>query len=378
MAGFALALAAGCALHALDPAREPASVGSFLARSNNPDDAPKAADAWARAVRSDSANAYAWASFGEALQAAGHVEQGRAAFRRAVELAPSVPQIWFHDAIFDFKAGDSASGLQAVSRILEQVSDYDDVFFGYFDRLQLTPSDVMPHIQQNRRAEQSYTEHLISIDNVDAAQQAWHITLQRGFIDDQLTAHYISCLLKNHRYDTAGQDWASAQRGSGYPEQNLIFNGDFEHEPTGCPLDWVIEPSDQFETTRDDTSAHEGRWSLKLKFHGDRNVSYANVVQVVPVRAGKYHFRGWIRTDGITTDQGVRINIFDPENRDRLNIQTSSIMGTTAWAPIDESFSVRESSKVIRIQVVRSPSLKFDNAIGGTAWLDSFALQRES
>lgn len=378
IAGFGLALAAGYALHALDPTREPAGVGSVLARSNHPGDRPKAAEAWGQAVRTDSANAFTWASFGEALRAAGRVEQGRAVLQRALELAPSVPQIWFNDAVFQFELGDVASGLQAVSRMLEQVSAYDDVFFNYFDRLQLTPNDVLPHLQHNRRAAQSYTEHLVLVDNVDAAGQAWHVLLERGFADDRLTGHYISCLLKNHRYETAAIDWAAAQHTPEYPEKNLIFNGDFERETTGCPLDWEIQPSDQFETTRDNSFAHEGHWSLKLSFHGDRNVSYANVVQVVPVRAGRYHFQAWIRTDGITTDEGIRINILDPESPERLNILTPSIKGTTAWMPIDALFDVLGSTQVMRVQVVRSRSMKFDNAIAGKAWLDSFSLKRDA
>lgn len=375
--GLVLAVASAWGLYGLDPARQPQHIASELAKENHPDRA-KLIDVSAEAVRRDSANAYAWGAFGQALVDSGRVDEARQAMKRATELGQNVPQIWFNDAVFHFKIAENAFGLRSVGRVLAQVSDYDDTFFDYFDRVQMDPGSVLAEFGENQRAAQSYAKHLIATGNIDAAQRAWHILQARRFTDDSLTVAYVSGLLEHHRYEAARDDWAASRERSDYPKKNLVFNGDFEQSFSGCPLDWEIKESKDFDTTRDDSMAHEGRWSLKIRFHGDANVDYANVMQTVRVHPGNHEFRAWIRTDAVTTDQGIRIQIFDPENPARLDVRTVPVTGTHDWMPLEASFTVSENTNLIAIRVIRSPSLKFDNAITGTAWLDSVSLREES
>jgi tetratricopeptide (TPR) repeat protein len=378
ISGIALALAGIWALRALDPARRPEGIASALSRQNNPAARTKAAAVFAQAVRADSASAYRWADFAEALAAAGRIEEARRAFQRATDLAEGVPQIWFHDAIFHFELGENDLGLRSVRRVLDEAAEYDAVFFDYFDRLELKPRRVLAEIEQNQRATRSYTEHLITVNNADGAQEAWRTLVAHRFIDDRLTASYISCLLRNHRYEAARSDWAASQQQPDFQDSNLVFNGDFERPFTGCPLDWAIQPSEHFETTRDDSVAYHGHWSLKIHFHGDGNVTYANIMQTVRVHPGRHHLSAWIRTENITTNEGIRLEILDPESPARLALKTSVITGSHDWMVIDAPFVVPQSSNLIAVRVIRSPSLMFDNAISGTAWLDSVSVREGS
>jgi len=376
--GVALALGGIWALNGLDPARRPERIAEVLRREDNQNARSQVVTLLAQAVRSDSANAYRLSDYGEALAAAGRVEEARQTFRRATDLAQGLPQIWFHAAVFHFQLGETALGLSSVRRILDEVPDYDATFFDYFDSLDLGPGRVLPDIEQNPRAARSYTKHLIAVNKVDWAQEAWHALLDRHFLDADVTALYISCLLRNHRYEAARHDWAASQEPSDYPNSNLVFNGGFERDLTRCPLDWEIQQSEQFDTARDDTVAYHGRWSIKIHFHGDGNVSYSNLVQTVRVHPGVHHLSAQIRTDGITTNEGIRLEILDPENPSRLDVRTGDITGSHDWTPIDQSFTVPQSTNIVAIRAVRAPSTKFDNAIGGSAWLDSVSLREGS
>jgi hypothetical protein len=190
--------------------------------------------------------------------------------------------------------------------------------------------------------------------------------------------NYIDALLKAHRYEQAQRDWASSwgsDRGE-YPDRNLLFNGDFEREPTGCDLDWRVTPSTEFETIRDKSSAKQGQWSLLIRFRGTGNVAYENVEQLVRVTPGPHTLRAWIRTDAISTREGVRFRIIDAEAEGRLDVRTEAWTGTHDWTPVNQSFTVPPGTNLVAVRLVRRVSEEFDNRIKGSLWVDDIRLTR--
>jgi tetratricopeptide (TPR) repeat protein len=369
-----LALGAVAALRKLDPSQSP-DVFAFAALNQPQPEVQKAVGLYTEALRRDSANPYRWSDLGQALLSAGNREQARSCYRRALELSRQVPQVWLRDANFHFELDEPQDALRSAAHVLKTVPDYDSVLFGYFDRLIDSPSAVLAQIGDDRRATRSYLQHLVGTGNMDGARAAWDHALVKGFNDDPLTASYVDGLLRAHRYLEAKQDWSRSlgdNRGD-YPDRNLIFNGGFEREPSGCALDWRIQPSDAFETTRDHVG-HDGKWALKLQFHGNANVSYQSVIQLVPIRPGNYLLRAWVRTDGITTNEGPRLAIQDAQSPNLLNIRSDPFLGTAGWTPVTIPFTVGPHTSLISIRVIRESSPKFDSKIDGAFWLDSISL----
>jgi hypothetical protein len=81
-----------------------------------------------------------------------------------------------------------------------------------------------------------------------------------------------------------------------------------------------------------------------------------------------------VRTERLTTDEGIGFRILDPTAASRLDVKTERVTGTSDWRKIDQVFEVRPQTRLIQIQVVRQPSLKFDNNISGTVWIDTVQL----
>jgi len=182
--------------------------------------------------------------------------------------------------------------------------------------------------------------------------------------------------LKGHRYEQAQRDWASSlgeARGD-FPDKNLLYNGSFERELSGGALDWRILPSDEFETVRDKTFSKQGDWALVIRFQGAANVSYAHIEQSAIVTPGLHTLQAWIRTDGVTTDEGPRFQIVDAESPGRLDVRTNSWTGTHDWILLSQSFTVPASTHLIALRIVRQPSDAFDNRIKGTVWVDGVRL----
>ena len=93
------------------------------------------------------------------------------------------------------------------------------------------------------------------------------------------------------------------------------------------------------------------------------------------MRPGPYRFHALIRTEGLTTDQGLRFRISDAEAPARLDVVLGQFTGSSPWSGVEHDLVVSPETRLLQVQVIRQPSMKFDNKIGGTAWIDGLKLE---
>lgn len=184
-------------------------------------------------------------------------------------------------------------------------------------------------------------------------------------------------MLHDRICDDASSVWAqyTGSRQPGYRRNNFLYNGGFETEPAPSPLDWKVSKIGGVDVRRDRQVAHSGEWSLRIDFLGKDNLNYSHISQTACVRPGRLRFRASVKTSGITTDQGPAFRVFDIEAPARLDLRTSPLHGDADWHPVELSFTVPPGTRLLGVQVVRSPSLKFDSKIAGTVWIDDVALE---
>jgi hypothetical protein len=53
-----------------------------------------------------------------------------------------------------------------------------------------------------------------------------------------------------------------------------------------------------------------------------------------------------------------------------------SFIGTNGWTRVEQTVRVPEATKLLEIQVIRKPTIKFENKVSGTAWIDDVSLSR--
>ena len=109
------------------------------------------------------------------------------------------------------------------------------------------------------------------------------------------------------------------------------------------------------------TSTHptstQARDRQRITFDGTQNLAYQNLYQAVLVVPGThYHFRGYLRTDQISTESGMRFEIFDPKDMKNLDILTPNETGTTPWTLEEADFTAGPKTHLIRIRLTRVPS----------------------
>ena len=344
----------------------------------DPESLEWAVSVYQESLRRDPASPFRWCDLGEALARRGDLPRAKYCFERGVELGPNSPPVLLRAAYFHFGAEEQRRALQFTARTLTLVRSYDAVIFALYSRLGIEIADVLRHgMPKELEVAQPYFAHLLKAgDGVDLAQ-AWEWMSEHSLRDDSSMAAYVDFLLAARRYDLVKQtlgDYAGKRGEAWQSAGNLAFNPGFEHEPLGAALDWTIHFSDQFETARDFEVAATGSSSLRVRFKGQENVQYQHLIQKVVVQPGTYRFGVYIRTEGITTDQGVGFQILAADGSSRLNVETEPLAGTRDWTLLEESFTVPPQTRLLEIRAFRRQSRKFDSEIAGTVWIDDVSL----
>ena len=334
-------------------------------------------ESFQEALRRNQASPDRWCDLGEGLLASAQTEKAKHCVSRAQALGGRSVHILWRAAEFYFRIKDNKAALRRMSRILSEGTAYDSEVFDDYIHSGAPLLDTLDYgIPESPRPARSYFRYLLGLGNASHAQEAWNWVVQRSLADDRLAVEYVDFLIKRREYETAIQTWTQylGQRKGSYRESNFLYNGDFELEPGGCVFDWKVTYLDGVEAGRDPAVSCSGSASLRIQFEGKENLNYSHISQMAVVKPGGYLFRAQVRTEGITTDQGVEFRITDAESPARLDIKTENLAGTAGWRKMEARFLVRRQTRMIQVQVVRRPSWKFDNKISGTAWIDAVSL----
>ncbi len=325
-----------------------------------------------KALRRDQASAYRWCDYAEALLASGDEGRARKCMERAVELGPYVGPVRMRAVNFAYRTGDAGWALAQGLKLVGMTEAYDAVVFAVWDRMEVGPSAVLKAGLPDRRSAQAYVRQLMGAKRLRDADAAWRWAERRGFSDDRLADQYAAFLAQSGECEEAARAWAAHTRviEPGYLRDTVVFNGGFEREPIGSFFDWLVYEVEGARVRRDSGTSAEGRWSLRLDFDGTRNLAYQAVSQRAVLGPGRWIFEARVRTRDVTTDEGVGFRIYEADAPQRLLADTERLTGTHGWAPLTAEFVVTAPARLVVIQIVRSPSLRFDNLFGGTVWVD--------
>ena len=209
-------------------------------------------------------------------------------------------------------------------------------------------------------------------------EEAWRWVSARAFADDRLAGQYVEALVRRKRFEEAAAAWKQhlGERGAGYRQETHLYNGDFEQEASGSIFDWRLSPTGAVRLSIDSSITRSGARSLRIELGGKENVAYCGVAQRTVLGGGAYRIRAYVKAEGLSTDRGPTVRVFDVDSPGRLDVRTEEVTGTQDWRALERTFTVGGGSRLIEVQLSREPSLKFDNKIRGTLWLDEVSLVR--
>ena len=329
----------------------------------------------AELLQRDPAEPYAWEDLGDSLVNAGRTPEARYAYSQAVTLGPHIPYMLYRAAEFFLSLGEYREGLNLMGRTLESDPTYSAAAFRTYDKRHVRIDEILRSGLPNQSAGQAYVRRLIADGHAEAAATAWKWIVLKGWADDKLAAEYVGSFIEAQKPDAAARVWAEyvGERCGDYLKSNYVFNGDFESNLTPSVFDWKLWDHAGFTISIDLEVASTGHRAARIRFDGTENVASTALTTSAFVPVGRYRFQAYVKTDGITTDRNVSFEISAQDvikPTEVFHVSAETPTGTGDWRLIEREFQVPPNAGLVQIRVLRRPSLKFDNKINGTVWID--------
>jgi len=347
----------------------------------NDSDAGQVINYLRRAVAIDPRSANYWMALAGAYESAGQPSQARDAFHIALQDYPASAEAHWRFGSFLLRQGETKQGytevhfaLQidprlvplAISRVWAATRDTEALL-----------KDVLPNTVD---AQQEALESFSTDNLIEPALAVWkHMVAAREAIPIPTVFPLEEILLAANRDDDARDVWREALVASGNPDEantggSLVFNGGFEFDATGGGLDWRLAPTPGVTYDYDSANAHSGKRALRLTFDGEQNPDLQIVSQTVLVQPNtRYHFEGFLRTNGITTESGVRFFIaFVRTTQPPLFL--NNLTGNHPWEKQSADFTTAADEHLLTVMVYRPKSVRFSNNLAGTAWVDDVSI----
>ncbi len=325
-----------------------------------------------------------WLDLAGSLELQGRMEDASGCLRKVHMLAPNIPAYQWPIANFYLLQGNVDEAFRHFKVVLAGTAQYNTNVFSAAWKTTDDPNKILQDLIPERvDTELSYLNFLIAQHHLDEAQGVWkRIMTGHQEFSPNAAGGYIDSLINARRGAEAFEVWTDLQKAGIVPyssttsEKNLIYNGDFEDKSLNFGFAWRIVPVEGAYAGLDTSTFHSPSHALLIQFSGSHNLLYEHVFQYVKVTPGQsYRLRVFAKAEGITTDTGPHVQVFDAYNPALLNKSSEDLTGTTdGWIPLIMDFAAGPKTDLIVIRLTRIPSRKFDNLIAGKLWLDDVQL----
>jgi tetratricopeptide (TPR) repeat protein len=222
---------------------------------------------------------------------------------------------------------------------------------------------------------------LIDEQDAAAALQVWpRLIAKDPHSGWKLSFRLTDLLVAQEKFEEAGTVWRQAvaldaDTASGYAGNSLVYDGGFEKDVAGGGFAWRQNDVEGADFDFDGDTKHSGNRSARLIFDGTKNLEYENLFQYVLVSPSThYRFQGFLRTDNISTESGMRFEIVDLKDTQHVDVITPNETGTLPWTLEQIDFTTGPKTHLILIRVIRKPSVRLDNKLRGSVWIDDVSL----
>ena len=246
---------------------------------------------------------------------------------------------------------------------------FADTAFEEYEQRKLPVEEILSRgLPADQVVWRSYLNRQVEQQRVLDATIVWSWLVPRGYANNETADRFVRFLIDKKEVAKAAGAWADYVSGqsAGYQHSNYVFNGDFERKLTKGALDWQLREGAGFKVALDSLLAHGGHYSARVRFDGAENVGSASLSESTFLPAGRYKFQAYVKTDEITTNQGMFFGL----SATGVNVTTDNFLGTRDWTLVEKTFQVPPDAGLLEVSLRRNPSLKFDNQIKGTVWID--------
>ena len=353
----------------------------YLPTSSEPE---KAMEEFRRAAQLSPYDPDVWINLGGAEEFQGNITDAEKYLRRADYLAPRIPVYQWPIGNFLLLHGNTREAFAHFKMVLLGTRQYDQAVFSTAWKASGDANQILDQlIPEDLPAEFSYLNFLISTKRLPESQGVWKRILSTpGNFQPNEASSYIDSLISSHLPAEALDVWNDLEKkgvirySAASSEHDLITNGDFEDDMLNMGFAWRIAPVEGVYAGPDTSTYHSPGYALLVIFPGKLNLDYRQVYQYVKVQSGTtYRLQAFMKTDGITTNSGPRLEGRDAYDSSALDKSTEDLTGSSeGWTPLLLDFKTGPKTELLVVSLTRLPSQKLDNLIAGKVWLDDVRL----
>ena len=340
----------------------------------------------------DPRSARTWLELASVYEDEGSLDAAREAFTRAKVAYPKSAEVAWQYGNFLLRVGETQTAVPEIYQAVQQDPSFGLPAFSVLKRFEPDIDSVLkrdlPHIPS------VYLDILWGSyydGSTDVSLKVWSVlfelrkTMPQGAIPEghfqytrQTLFSLVDKVILKGPISEAQRVWDEVltflhiSRPSD-PPGSLVWDGGFETDITGGGLTWRMPPPGSLVRYSRNTK-HSGERSLQVRFDGKQNVDFHDVCQFVLVSPEvDYDLSAWLRTDSITTNNGIFLRLNTPFN-DAAGATTAQVTGTIPWTRFNIEWKASRDVHIVQICLIRLPSQKLDNRISGSVWLDDVAL----
>ena len=346
-------------------------------------DSARAIRAYTTALALNPGSAEIWSDLATAHESDGNLSAARDDFLHAKRAYPLSAQVSWRYGNFLLRQGqldaaflemrhaveaDPNRAAEALSRSLRAEPNIDLILDRVLPPLGLAYVNAM----QDQTSE-GHTENALKIWGRLASVHP-RLPLENSF-------SLIAVLLQDRKIAEAQGVWDQAVALAGLsnlpaPAGSVLWDGGFESGVIGGGFDWTLPDGiPGVHINIDSREKHSGARSLRLMFDGKFNINLVGPCHDVPVQPStSYRFSAWLRTQSLSTDQGLRFQLRPRGTQDFSSVVTSDMHGSLPWTRIEIPWSSGNDVREMQVCLARFPSQEVNNKLQGIAWVDDVAL----
>ncbi|GBE31848.1 hypothetical protein BMS3Bbin05_00751 [bacterium BMS3Bbin05] len=317
---------------------------------------------------------FSWYGLARAYYAMGMTDRGDMLFDAIYRSITYDSRLAWDSGIFLFTKGDKKRGAMFLGKYLAlNPGDLGKVLDICY-QLGLETDDILYSLLGNRPAAYDpLLNYLAGRKRLDDIEKVWN-TVKHAAINNKTKLNICNASINGGRYGFARSIWndLSVRKGN----TMLIKNGNFEFSIMNGCYGWIKGKTAGMKTGTDEDINVSGMKSFSVGFDGAHNPGVSVLRQVVPLEAGGgYGLTAYIKTEDITTTNGLYFYISGFKCRMRP-VRSEIFTGTVPWTRVGIGFDVPEGCSAVTVSLRRDRSRKFNNKIGGSAWIDNVEMEK--
>jgi hypothetical protein len=356
---------------------------SYLYNLEQPDGA-RAVLALKEAVDLDPYSSEALLDLSAAYEGQGQPEKARAALAAAERVYPLSADVRWSYGNFLLRQGDNDRAFTELRRAVELDPKRAAEAFSRARAVEPDASAVLEKmIPPYPGTYLPILKILSDSGDLDTARLVWARLVglgQKVQLGDMVP--YFDGLVQARRVGEAAQLWPEAVAMMANPPPpdppgSLLWDGGFESGYSGGGFSWQFSrASRDVQISFDRTEKHTGEQSLRILFYGHENIDFEDGCHpFVPEPGQRYLLSGWVKTQSLSSSEGVRLQIFAFSGAGNTRVETAEVHGTQPWTELRLPWKAPEDSGLGKVCARRNMSAMPGSDIEGAAWIDDVALE---